>query len=80
MSEEQPCGCPASFRPRSEAGHLRYHALVTEQTGIPWGDPVDAQSLQAARGMKTPAPDMHSIAERNERQGKSSPGWRRRAA
>lgn len=75
-----PCGCPASSVVSDLAKHRAWHDLVTEQTGIPYGQPVDAAALQAARGMRTPAPDMHAIAERNLRQGKSSPGWRREAA
>jgi hypothetical protein len=78
----RPCGCPlgGAVPAEREAEHRAFHALVEEQTGIAWGQPLHGESLQAARGMKTSAPDGHVIAERNERQGKSSPGWRRRAS
>ena len=69
------CHCPNGNR---SSAHLAWHRLVIEQGG-PAGM-VNARTLQEARGMKTAAPDMHKIQARNERQGKSSPGWRRKAA
>lgn len=73
--DETECLCPNGNRTPE---HLAWHRLVIEQGG-PAGL-VNAKTLQAARGMKTAAPDMHSIQARNERLGKSSPGWRREAA
>lgn len=69
------CRCPNGSR---SPAHLAWHRLVIEQGG-PAGL-VNAQTLRDARGMKTAAPDMHKIAARNEQQGKSVPGWRRKAA
>jgi hypothetical protein len=74
------CGCPDSCVTTNEKTHREFHALVEQQTGIGYGHELSARTLRAAQGWTTPAPDMHSIAARNERQGKSAPGWRRRAA
>lgn len=73
------CGCSTGpgVTITDPAAHAAWHELVVEQGG-PAGR-VDARSLQTARGMRTAAPDMHSIQARNERLGKSTPGWRREA-
>lgn len=74
------CACPShpGRTITDPVRHAAFHELVVEQGG-PAGV-VDAQSLQAHRGMRTAAPDMHSIRERHLREGKSSPGWRREAS
>jgi hypothetical protein len=77
-----PCGCPkrVGHRIRDRELHLRWHELVVEQGG-PAGR-VDAYTLRDARGIQTISPGSvgAKIVERNERTGKSSPGWRRKAS
>lgn len=70
--------CPCPGRITDPARHAAWHAEVVEQGG-PAGL-VNIDTLRAARGMRTPAPDDHRGRERNLREGKSSPGWRRRNA
>lgn len=74
------CGCPGAgvVPPDREDDHRRYHDLVEQQTGIPYGAVLNADTIRAARGLGgsvSSAP----LAARNEQLGKSSPGWRRDA-
>jgi hypothetical protein len=45
------CGCPDGRRIFDPARHTAFHALVQEQAGVPLGTPVDAATMQKARGL-----------------------------